>query len=94
MGRVEDREKAEVDYIYAFSRVTCSDINTRIVLHLDKTGGASKEELLRSTLAGNEGIFEYNLGELIRLGTVSSDSPYRLTKLGKRIVDSLKPVLP
>jgi predicted transcriptional regulator len=75
--------------------VACSDVSIRIMLFLERMGkGASREELMKQSLAGNEGIFEYNINELVRSGLVSSDSPYVLTNYGKEIVKRLRSVLP
>ncbi|MEM2942027.1 MAG: hypothetical protein QXT81_01210 [Candidatus Bathyarchaeia archaeon] len=94
MGSPTSREKVENTSL-AFSRVACSDVSIRIMLFLEKKDkGASREELMRQSLAGNEGIFEYNINELARSGLVSSDSPYILTSSGKEIVKKLRSVLP
>ena len=95
MGRASNKEKVEESSLAAFSRVACSDISIRIVLYLDKIEkGTSREELMKQSLAGNEGIFEYNMNELARYGLVSSGSPYVLTNLGKELVKNLRSVLP
>ncbi|MBS7622191.1 hypothetical protein KEJ39_00750 [Candidatus Bathyarchaeota archaeon] len=94
MGLPTSKEKAE-NTTLAFSRVACSDVSIRIMLLLEKNDkGASREELMRQSLAGNEGIFEYSINELVRSGLVSSDSPYVLTSSGKEIVRKLRSVLP
>jgi predicted transcriptional regulator len=95
LSRTRNEDRFESNYLTAFSNVVTSDIKIRIVLCLNKTGkGSSKEELLKASLAGNEGIFEYNINELIRSGVVSSDSPYMLTKLGEVVVKNLRQVIP
>jgi predicted transcriptional regulator len=95
VSQARKKEKDEGNYLLAFNTVASSDINIRIVLGLDKSSKeTSGEELFRTSLAGNEGIFEYNIGELTRSGVVSPKSPYSLTKLGKTIVENLRPVLP
>lgn len=95
MGRASSKEKVEESSLAAFSRVACSDVSIRMVLCLDKMEkGTSREELMKQSLAGNEGIFEYNMNELVRFGLVSSDSPYVLTRLGKELVKNLRSVLP
>ncbi len=96
MSRAASKEKVvEAAGIAAFSRVACSDVATRIVLALDKAAkGISREALFSQCQAGNEGIFEYNIGEMVRLGLVSADSPYILTNLGKEMAKRLRSVLP
>ena len=95
MGRANNKEKVEESSLAAFSRVACSDVSIRIVLCLDKMEkGTSREELMKQSLAGNEGIFEYNMNELVRFRLVSSDSPYVLPKLGRELVKNLRSVLP
>ena|GEM_PF-1220904 len=95
MGRGEVKEKGEDNYLPAFCMVACSDVSIRIVLHLDKVGrGVSRDELINLSPSGRDGILDYNLGELVRFGVISQESPYVLTKLGKDIVKNLKNVLP
>ncbi|MBS7625646.1 hypothetical protein KEJ51_01170 [Candidatus Bathyarchaeota archaeon] len=94
MGRGEV-EKGKDNYVPAFCRVACSDVSIRIVMHLDKVGrGVSRDELINLSLSGSDGILDYNLGELVRFGVISRESPYVLTKLGGEIVKNLKRVLP
>jgi predicted transcriptional regulator len=95
VSQVHKKEKDESNYLLAFNTVASSDTNIRIVLGLDRSSKeTSREELFRTSLAGNEGIFEYNIGELTRSGIVSTQPPYSLTKLGKTVVENLRPVLP
>ncbi|MGQ9543873.1 MAG: hypothetical protein ACUVTM_07320 [Candidatus Bathyarchaeia archaeon] len=85
----------EGEYLLAFWRVACSDVSIRIVSYLDKVGrGVSREELLSLSPFNSEGIVDYNLGELIRFGVVSQESPYVLTRFGREIVKNLKGILP
>ncbi|MEM3380940.1 MAG: hypothetical protein QXQ11_02115 [Candidatus Bathyarchaeia archaeon] len=94
MSRGEVKEKGEDNYLPAFCRVASSDVSIRIVLHLDKVGrGVSRDELINLSLSGNDGILDYNLGELVRSGVISQESPYVLTKLGREIVKNLKNIL-
>ncbi|MCW4043103.1 MAG: hypothetical protein NWE90_05200 [Candidatus Bathyarchaeota archaeon] len=86
--------KKKIDWIHPFNVVISSDINIRILSTIDKLGKISKEELLELCRARNEGIFEYNVTQLIRLGLLNAKSPYYLTKLGKEITNRLKTVLP
>ncbi|WP_455369950.1 hypothetical protein [[Eubacterium] cellulosolvens] len=86
--------KKEIDWIYPFNTVISSDINIRILSSIDKLGKISKEELLELTRARNEGIFEYNINQLIRLGLINAKSPYYLTNFGKDITNRLKTILP
>lgn len=86
--------KKKIDWIHPFNVVISSDINIRILSTIDKLGKISKEELLELCRARNEGIFEYNVTQLIRLGLMNAKSPYYLTKLGKEITNRLKTVLP
>ncbi|MEM3429527.1 MAG: hypothetical protein QXL25_00305 [Candidatus Bathyarchaeia archaeon] len=88
-------EKGKDNYLPAFCRVASSDVSIRIVLHLDKVGrGVSRDELINLSLSGSDGILDYNLGELVRSGVISQESPYVLTKLGREIVKNLKNILP
>ncbi|MCK5626619.1 MAG: hypothetical protein V3V84_00880 [Candidatus Bathyarchaeia archaeon] len=91
---MKETRKKEIDWIHPFNVVISSDINIRILSTIDKLGKTSKEELLELCRARNEGIFEYNVTQLIRLGLMNAKSPYYLTKLGKEITNRLKTVLP
>jgi hypothetical protein len=91
---MKEARKKELDWIHPFNVVISSDINIRILSTIDKLGKISIEELLELCRARNEGIFEYNMTQLIRLGLINAKSPYYLTKLGKEIANRLKTVLP
>ena len=91
---MKKNRKKEIDWIYPFNIVISSDINIRILSSTDKLGKISKEELFELSRARNEGILEYNLTQLIRVGLISAKSPYYLTKFGKEIANRLKTVLP
>lgn len=91
---MKEARKKEFDWIHPFNVVISSDINIRILSTIDKLGKISIEELLELCRARNEGIFEYNVTQLIRLGLMNAKSPYYLTKLGKEIANRLKTVLP
>ncbi|WP_455278373.1 hypothetical protein [[Eubacterium] cellulosolvens] len=91
---MKETGKNESDWIGPFNVVVSSDINIRILSTIDKFGKISKEELFELCRARNEGIFEYNMGQLIRRGLINAKSPYYLTKLGKEITNRLKTVLP
>ena len=84
----------EIDWIYPFNIVISSDINIRVLSIIGKLGKISKEELFELSRARNEGIFEYNITQLIRLGLINAKPPYCLTKFGKEIANRLKTVLP
>jgi hypothetical protein len=86
--------KKKIDWIRPFNVVISSDINIRILTTINKLGKISNKELLELCRARNEGIFEYNMAQLIRLGLINAKSPYYLTKLGKEITNRLKTVLP
>lgn len=86
--------KKEIDWVLPFNVVSSSDVSIRILSTIDKLGKVSKEELLELCRARNEGIFEYNMVQLIWLGLINAKSPYYLTKLGKAITNRLKTVLP
>ena len=88
------KNREESDWIYPFNIVISSDINIRILLTIDKIGKLSKEQLFDLSRARNEGIYEYNMTQLIRLGLINTKSPYYLTKFGKEITNRLKTVLP
>ena len=91
---MKEARMKEFDWIHPFNVVISSDINIRILSTIDKLGKISIEELLELCRARNEGIFEYNMTQLIRLGLINAKSPYYLTKLGKEIANRLKTVLP
>jgi len=91
---MKEARKKELDWIHPFNVVISSDINIRILSTIDKLGKISIQELLELCRARNEGIFEYNMTQLIRLGLINAKSPYYLTKLGKEIANRLKTVLP
>ena len=86
--------KKKIDWICPFNVVISSDINIRILSTIDKLGKISYKELLELCRARNEGIFEYSMTQLIRLGLINTKSPYYLTRLGKEISNRLKTVLP
>ena len=88
------KNREELNWIYPFNIVVSSDINMRILLTIDKIGKLSEEKLLDLSRARNEGIFEYNMAQLIRLGLINAKSPYYLTKFGKEIANRIKTVLP
>ena len=88
------KNRDESDWVYPFNIVISSDINIRILLTIDKIGKLAKEQLLDLSRARNEGIFEYNIAQLIRLGLINAKSPYYLTKFGKEITNRLKTVMP
>jgi hypothetical protein len=91
---MRETEKKETDWIRPFNIVVSSDINIRILSTIDKLGKISREQLLELCPARNEGIFEYNMNQLIRLGLINAKSPYSLTKFGKDMTNRLKTVLP
>jgi hypothetical protein len=95
LSRATSKEKVTADSTQAFSRVAGSDVAIRIVLALDKAAkGISKEDLFTQSSAGNDGIFQYNISELVRLRLVSADSSCVLTNLGKEMARRLRSVLP
>jgi len=95
LSRATSKEKVTADSTQAFSRVAGSDVAIRIVLALDKAAkGIPREDLFTQSSAGNDGIFQYNINELARLGLVSAESPYVLTDHGKDMAKRLRSVLP
>ena len=86
-------KKRDIDWIRPFNVVISSDINIRILSTINKLGKIPKEELFELCRARNEGIFEYNINQIIWFGLINAKSPYSLTKLGKEITNRLKTIL-